>query len=101
MTNDELYKRIEEKFDSRFEQIDKRFEQIDERFDNLETEIRHTNFRLDNEIWPAIQLIAEGHIYTNEHVKNVETQSEEINMIKLRLRRLEDKIYGTCDAANA
>ncbi|MDD2972607.1 MAG: hypothetical protein PHE02_10805 [Lachnospiraceae bacterium] len=110
---DRRFEQIDERFeqiDRRFEQIDERFEQIDQRFEynfmyfenrfnTLNDRIKDIAFILENETFPNIKRVAEGHLDLNrkiEELQKIDTEKElfflRINHVESEVNRLKEKI---------
>ncbi|MBR2671623.1 MAG: hypothetical protein IKE27_05435 [Oscillospiraceae bacterium] len=84
----DLNKKLDEQFakiDRRFENIDQRFEKFDQRFENIEDkigsmdlEIRKINLTLENEIKPAITVLAEGHQMLVERMDRMDAKIDSL-----------------------
>ena len=84
MDNEKIYNLMEklysemqkgfEKVDARFEQIDARFEQVDARMDSLEKEVKKTNFVIEHDIKPKIEILFDGHKQLSDKLDRIEAE---------------------------
>ena len=108
---DPMFSAIDDKFkaiDDRLDAMDNRFDAMDDRFDALQTQvtkntssISNIQLILENEIRPAINLLAEGHIIINRKLDLLLSREEENDLTKLhvsaletRVDKLEEEVFG-------
>lgn len=75
--------------DKRFDAIDERLDGIDERLDGLETDLTKVKLIVENEIFPSIQRVAEGHLDLSRKLDEVKKDSNEFEMLSVRVSVLE------------
>ena len=58
----------------------------------LKNDVKRIDMTIENRIWPAIQTVAEAHLDTQRRVRNLSVDRTEIDLINIRLNRLETKV---------
>ena len=64
------------------EMMDKKLEPINSRLDRIETEVTKTSITIENDIKPAIQLLAEGHVGLVDRLDRIEANTDKIDDIE-------------------
>ncbi len=86
-----IHKRLDD-MDGRFESMDKRLDVIEgHALDNAE-ELKSINICLENEIWPSIKRVAEGHLDLSRNLKEALKTDQEKETIILRINYLEGEL---------
>lgn len=93
-----IYKRLGD-MDGCFSSMDKRLNEMDRRLDEIEghtlensDELKSINICLENEIWPSIKRVAEGHLDLSRNLKEALKTDQEKETIILRINYLEGEL---------
>ena len=82
--------------DARLDRMDARLDKMDARLDKMESDIRDIKITIENDIRPAITIIAEGHENLdrklNEAVKLNNDRLSEHEIMKLKINHIESEV---------
>ncbi len=77
--------------DKRFDAVDKRFDAVEDRLDKLENEQVRQGLLLENEVFPSLQLLAEGH---GDVIRRLDKMDADIEDLKEGLLATQIKVAG-------
>ena len=58
--------------------VESRLTDIEEKMINVGTEVRNTNLRIENDVWPAISILKDGHHLVMGKLNNLEKKTDDI-----------------------
>ena len=81
-----------DKVDERLDRIDERLDKVDERLDVLDDEVKGIKLTIENDIWPGIKRISDGHIDLNRQLKEEIESQKSYDMLAVRVGVLESDV---------
>ena len=82
--------------DKRLDKIESRLDRVESRLDTVESDIKDIKMTIENEIKPAISIIAEGHLNLDRKLDNIikinEDRLSEHEIMKLKINHLDSEV---------
>ena len=82
--------------DKRLDKIESRLDRVESRLDTVESDIKDIKMTIENEIKPAISIIAEGHLNLDRKLENIikmnENRLSEHEIMKLKINHLDSEV---------
>lgn len=95
---DKRFDSMDKRFDAmdeRLDSMDKRFDAMDERFDSMDIKLMKTNMEIENNIKPALAVLAEGHktlLETLAPKNRVDELEEEVKFLRGIVYRMNEDL---------
>ena len=85
-----------DKVESRLDKVESRLDKVESRLDKVESDIKDIKMTIENEIKPAISIIAEGHLNLDRKLDNIikmnENRLSEHEIMKLKINHLDSEV---------
>ena len=82
--------------DARLDKVESRLGKVESRLDKVESDIKDIKMTIENEIKPAISIIAEGHLNLDRKLENIikmnENRLSEHEIMKLKINHLDSEV---------
>ncbi|MBR1451277.1 MAG: hypothetical protein IJ591_06115 [Lachnospiraceae bacterium] len=84
------------KVESRLDKVESRLDKVESRLGKVESDIKDIKMTIENEIKPAISIIAEGHLNLDRKLENIikmnENRLSEHEIMKLKINHLDSEV---------
>ncbi len=85
-----------DKVESRLGKVESRLDKVESRLGKVESDIKDIKMTIENEIKPAISIIAEGHLNLDRKLENIikmnENRLSEHEIMKLKINHLDSEV---------